>query len=211
MDPTFARLVLAPRVGAFLAAHPELHLELAVRDGLGDLVAEGFDVAVRFGEPAPSALIGRRLAEVRVLTCASPAYLERRGRPRSPADLAKSRHECLLFVDPATGASFPWEFHRGRRRQTVPVAGQLVVNDALTHLEACLAGAGVAQVFAWGIEAHLAAGRLVNLFPGWSDERFPLWAYHPSRRFVPAKLRAFLDFLATTQDAGQASGSTSAG
>ena len=197
VDPTFARLVLVPRLEAFLAAYPDLQVELVIRDSIGDLVGEGFDAAVRFGEPAPSSLIIRQLLQVRVLTCASPRYLSRRGRPESPCDLAKDQHECLLFRDPATGTPFPWEFHHGKKIITVPVTGRLILNDALTHLEACVAGMGVAQVFELGIEALLKRGQLINLFPDWSDEHFPLYIYHTSHHFVPAKLRVFLDFLGT--------------
>jgi DNA-binding transcriptional LysR family regulator len=197
VDPTFARLVLVPRLEAFLTAYPDLQVELVIRDSIGDLVGEGFDAAVRFGEPAPSSLIIRRLLQVRVLTCASPRYLSRRGRPESPRDLAKDKHECLLFRDPVTGTPFPWEFHHGKKIIIVPVTGRLTLNDASTHLEACVAGMGVAQVFELGIEALLKNGKLVNLFPDWSDEYFPLYIYHTSRHFVPAKLRVFLDFLGT--------------
>src|SRR5580692_9845938 len=80
VDPFFARLVLAPRLGKFLATYPELSLEILGRDRLGDLVADGFDAALRFGEPEPSSLVARRLLDTRVLTCAAPAYLARRGR-----------------------------------------------------------------------------------------------------------------------------------
>jgi len=193
-DPTFARLFLVPRLGEFLDAYPEIEIELTVRDSLGDLVAEGFDAAIRFGEPEPSSLIVRRLLAVRVVTCAAPEYLGRRGRPASPEEL--KGHECLLFRDSATGKPFPWEFHRGRKIATVSVGGRLVLNDALTQLEACLAGMGVAQLFDLGLEPLLDGGRLVQLFPEWSDECFPLHVYHSSRNFVPAKLRAFLDFVA---------------
>jgi DNA-binding transcriptional LysR family regulator len=197
VDPTFARLVLVPRINVFLTAHPDLQVELVVRDSIGDLIGEGFDAAVRFGEPAPSSLIIRRLLQVRVLTCAAPAYLRRRGLPKSPPDLAREKHECLLFRDPASGTPFPWEFHHGKKIVRVPVTGRLIINDALTHLEACLAGLGVAQVFELGIESLLKTRKLINLFPDWSDEVFPLYVYHTSPHFVPAKLRAFLDFLAT--------------
>jgi DNA-binding transcriptional LysR family regulator len=197
VDPTFARLVLVPGLGAFLEAYPDLHVELAIRDEIGDLISEGFDAAIRFGEPKPSSLIVRRLLQVRVLTCASPGYMRRRGKPTSPTDLAKDGHECLLFRDSSTGAPFPWEFHRGKKFFAVPVTGRLIVNDALTHLEACLAGMGIAQIFQLGSEALLKNGKLINLFPDLSDELFPLYVYHTSRHFVPAKLRAFLDFLDT--------------
>jgi DNA-binding transcriptional LysR family regulator len=195
VDPTFSRLFLAPRIGGFLAAHPALKMELVIRDRLGDLVAEGFDAAIRFGEPEPSGLIVRRLLQMRVLTCASPSYVKRRGKPATPRELQTKNHECLLFRDSATGQPFPWEFHHGKQRVTVQVKGQLVVNDALTHLEACIAGGGVAQVFDLDIDHLLKSGKLVNLFPDWSDELFPLYLYHTSRRNVPLKLRTFIDFI----------------
>jgi DNA-binding transcriptional LysR family regulator len=198
IDPTFARVYLAPRVGAFLEAHPELQLELSVRDQIGDLIAEGLDAALRFGEPEPSSLIARRLLQVRVLTCAAPAYIARRGRPRIPRDLQTGGHECLLFRDPATGRPFQWEFHQGKKKLTVEVSGRLVVNDAQVQLEACTAGHGIAQVMDFSAAPLLESGKLVNLFPEWADELFPLYLYHPSRHFVPAKLRVFSDFIVSS-------------
>ena len=195
VDPTFSRLFLAPRLGDFLATHPALQMELVIRDRLGDMVGEGFDAAIRFGEPEPSSLIVRRLLQVRVLTCAAPAYLKRRGKPVTPQELQTKNHECLLFRDSATGRPFPWEFHCGKQRTTVQIKGQLVLNDALTQLDACIAGCGVAQVFDLDINHLLKSGRLVNLFPDWSDELFPLYLYHTSRRNVPLKLRTFIDFI----------------
>ena len=195
VDPTFARLFLAPRLGIFLQAHPALRLELMASDRLGDMIADGFDVAIRFGEPEPSALIVRRLLRTRVLTCASPAYLKRHGRPRRPQELETKNHECLLFRDSATGRPFPWEFHQGKNRIPVAVKGRLILNDGLTQLDTCLAGHGVAQMFDLGISQLLGSGKLINLFPDWSDELFPLHLYHTSRRIVPVKLRAFIDFV----------------
>lgn len=194
VDPYFSRLVLASKLGEFLAAHRELSLDLVTRDSLGDLVADGFDVAIRFGEPEPSALVARRLLETRVLTCASPSYIARHGHPARPRDIGNGRHVCILFRDPQTGRPFPWEFHRATRIVNVPVAGRLIVNDLMTMLGACLAGHGIGQVLELGIEDLLRKRRLVNLFPEWSDERFPLVAFHPSRHLPPAKVRAFLDF-----------------
>ena len=193
VDPWFARLVLAPRLSGFLAAHPALSLELLVRDTLGDLVGEGFDVAVRFGEPEPSALIARKLLETRILACAAPTYLARHGRPRHPRDLAQ--HECLLYRDPVTGHPFPWEFHNGREIVEVKVTGRLVLNDLATKLAACVAGHGIAQSIAFGLDALLSNGELVQILPDWAEERFPLYSYYPSRHLPPAKVRAFLDFV----------------
>jgi DNA-binding transcriptional LysR family regulator len=201
VEPSFARLFLAPRIGLFLKAYPEVRLEMLVRHRLGDLVAERIDAAILFGEPVPSALIARRLLQVHILTCASPEYIARCGRPRKPIDLESEKHECLLFRDPATGKPFPWEFHRGKKRLGVNVTGRLTVNDALTCVALCVAGNGVAQLIDLTIEPLLKNGKLINLFPEWTDELFPLYVYYPSRHSVPAKLRVFLDFLVSSLEA----------
>jgi DNA-binding transcriptional LysR family regulator len=193
VDPWFARLVLAPRLSGFLADYPALSVELVIRDTLGDLVADGFDAAVRFGEPEPSGLIARKLLETRILTCAAPVYLAHHGKPRHPRDL--SHHECLLFRDPVTGRPFPWEFHRAGEVIEVKVSGRLVVNDLATKLTACAAGHGISQTFELGLDPLLASGELVQILADWAEERFPLYSYHPSRHLPPAKVRAFLDFV----------------
>ena len=177
----------------FLAAHPQLSLELVVRDTVGDLVSEAFDVAVRFGEPEPSGLIARKLLETRIFTCAAPAYLARCGLPRHPRDL--ERHECLLFRDPATGRPFAWEFHRAGKVVKVKVTGKLTLNDLATKLTACAAGHGISQSLEFGLGPLLASGELVQILADWAEERFPLYVYHPSRRLPPAKVRAFVDFV----------------
>lgn len=194
-DPWFASILLAPRLRSFILAYPQLTLDLVVRDRLGDLVSEGFDAAVRFGEPEPSGLITRKLLETRIITCASPFYIERHGRPEHPSDLASERHECLLFRDPVTGRPFDWEFHRAGEVLPVNVHGRLVLNEAATAVAACVAGLGIAQPMALGTEAMLQDGRLVELFPDWNGELFPLHVYHPSRHLPPAKVRAFLRFV----------------
>lgn len=192
-DPWFARLVLAPRLSGFLGAHPALSLELMVRDTLGDLVSDGFDVALRFGEPEPSALVARKLLETRILTCAAPSYLARHGCPQHPLDVA--RHECLMSRDPVTGRPFDWEFRRGEEVVEVKVTGRLVLNDLATKLVACTAGHGIAQTFEFGLDALLASGDLVQILPEWAEERFPLYVYYPSRHLPPAKVRGFIEFV----------------
>ena len=195
VDPFFSRLILGPALGGFLERHPALEVELRTRDDLGDLVGDGFDLALRFGHPQPSSLVARKLLDLRVLTVASPGYLKRFGQPAHPQELESGRHRCIQFRDPATGRAFPWEFHRGRRRIVLPTQGALTVNDAGTLQSACEAGYGIAQMFALPQDPLFAGKRLVTLFPDWPDERFPLYAYHPSRHHVPAKTRAMLDFV----------------
>ncbi len=195
VDPLFSRMVLAPKLSAFLLRNPGLELRIETRERMADLVSDGFDLAVRFGEPTPSSLIARRLLDARILTVASPLYIEQHGRPAHPQDLASAAHECILAIDPATGRPFDWEFWRGNETISVAVNGRLTVTDSGTKLGACLAGFGVAQVIELGIAQHCRRGALINLFPDWPDERFPLYVYYASRSHVPAKLRKFIDFI----------------
>jgi len=192
-DAFTSRLLLSPHIRRFLELYPELSLELIARDRLGDLVAEGFDVAVRFGEPPSSSLVARKLIDTRIVTVATPDYLDRHGRPEKPADLAN--HVCIQVRDPVTGQPFPWEFQRGRKLIKVPTSGRLLLTDVGTILGACLSGAGVAQIKALGIQKLLDDGQLIDLFPDWPDERFPLYALYPSRHLPAAKVRAFIDFV----------------
>jgi len=192
IDPFFLPLVLAGRLGAFCDLHPELAIEFVTSEHVGDLVAEGIDLAIRFGQPRLSTLVSRKLVEAPILTMASPAYLERHGRPGHPSDLA--RHRCLQFLDPYTGRPFEWEFVRGGETIEVPTSGPLTFTDPKSMLTECVAGAGVAQIIGWGVGDLLANGALIDLFPDWHGERFPLFAFHPSRKHPPAKVRAFIDF-----------------
>jgi len=196
VEPFFSRLVLAPRLGDFIARYPELELEIVTSDEMGDLVAQGLDAAIRFGPPPSSALVARHLLDTRILTVAAPRYLAKHGRPERPEDLAQ--HACIQFRDPRTGRPFGWEFHAKGRVVAVATSGPLTVSDVGTMLGACHAGAGIAQVMALGVREMLASGELVELFPDWPDETFPLYALYPSRQHLPAKLRAFLDFCAET-------------
>jgi DNA-binding transcriptional LysR family regulator len=196
IDPFFARIALAARLTEFLERYPELSVELITKDSVGDLVADRFDLAVRFVDPPVSSLVAKRLTETRILTVASPAYLARHGRPKHPKDVAE--HQRILFPNPLTSQPFEWEFRRGREVVEIPVAGHLLVSDAGTMLDACIAGAGVAQILELGTEQLVRSRQLINLFPDWSGERFPLYAMYPRRRFMPAKLQAFVEFCSAS-------------
>jgi DNA-binding transcriptional LysR family regulator len=192
VDALVARIFIGPRVTRFLSENSSMSLDVTVRDRLGDMIAEGFDVAVRFGEPEPSSLITRKLLETRVMTCASPDYLKRRGRPQRPREL--TNHECILFRDPRTGRPFEWVFQRGAKSLSVKVTGRFTVNDSAAQLAACVAGQGIAQPLELELRDRGDLG-LVELFPSWSEERYPLYVYYPSRQLPPAKVRAFVDFV----------------
>jgi DNA-binding transcriptional LysR family regulator len=194
IDPFFLPLVLAGRLGAFCERYPELAIEFVTSARVGDLVSEGIDLAIRFGQPRLATLVSRKLIEAPILTLASPRYLKRCGKPKHPSDLV--RHRCLQFVDPHSGRPFDWEFIRGKEIIAVPTTGPLTFSEPQSMLQECVAGTGIAQVIGWSIKELLASGALIDLFPDWHGERFPLFAFHPSRKHPPAKVRAFVEFCA---------------
>lgn len=193
IDPYFSRIVLAKHLATVLARYPELFVELIMRDSVGDLVADGFDLALRFGEPPVGSFVARKLTETRVITVASPAYLKTHGRPKHPKDIEHA--DCIDFYDGVRGRAYEWEMRRKTKVLPLRVKGRLLTSDSGTLLAACEAGAGIAQVLEIGCEHLLRSGRLVELFPQWSDERFALYAIYPSRHHRAAKVRAFIDFV----------------
>ena len=156
------------------------------------IVADGFDLAVRFGPPPMGTLIARKLLETRIITVASPRYVAEHGKPGNPEEVRK--HQRIMFYNPLTAKPFEWECNRGKKVTEIPAEGRLLVSDVETMLGACIAGAGIAQVMEIGVEQMMRDGLLVDLFPDWSDERFPLYALFPSRRHRAAKVEAFIVF-----------------
>jgi len=192
-DPYFSRIVLSKHLAKFLARYPELFVELIMRDSVGDLVADGFDLALRFGEPPVGSFVARKLTEARVITVASPSYIKAHGKPKHPKEIEK--RDCIDFYDAASGRPYDWELRRKNEVLSLRVKGRLLTSDSGTLIGACEAGFGIAQVIDIGSERLLRSGRLVELFPGWSEECFPLYAIFPSRLHRGAKVRAFIDFV----------------
>jgi DNA-binding transcriptional LysR family regulator len=142
----------------------------------------------------PSNLVARKLMETRIITVAAPSYIKKHGKPNSPDELGN--HICIQFRNPETGKPFPWEFHRGRKKIVMDTPNTLLLNDGGTLHSTCLAGYGMAQIMSFGSEQFITNGQLVNLFPQWGDETFPLYGIYPSRQQLPAKTRAFVDYVA---------------
>jgi len=140
-----------------------------------------------------SSLIARKLVDMQMITVAAPSYLKRYGHPKHPNEL--NDHACIHFRDPLSGQAYDWEFHKGREIITVPTKSRLMVSDAGTMFTEAIAGTGIAQVFAAVVRDLTENGSLIQLFPDWSDETFPLYAYYPSRHHPAAKVRAFVDFV----------------
>jgi DNA-binding transcriptional LysR family regulator len=196
VDPFFSKTVLAAKLPGFLEKYPELSVELIMRDNVGDLVADGFDVAIRFGNPPSGTLVARKLLDTSILTVASPDYLSKHGRPNHPRDVVN--YDRILFLNPVTAKPFEWEFHRGAEVIRVSAEGRLLVSDVETMHEVCTKGGGIAQVMSIGTQRLIREHALVDLFPDWPNERFPLYALFPSRRHLAAKVRTFIEFCLST-------------
>ena len=186
---SFGRVTLMPELPAFFERYPEISLELHFSDGSVDLIAEGFDLAVRTGNFTDSRLTTRLLTRGAQVTVASPRYLARYGEPATPQDL--HGHNCLI-----SRFGPEWSF-RGEdgRPFTLRVHGNAVINSGDALREAAVAGTGVAQGTWWLYRKDLERGDLRAILPGWQGEGAPVSVLYPPQRHLPAKLRAFIDFL----------------
>ena len=182
-----AQRVLVPLLPALLARHPKLHVDLQVSDAYVDVVQSGFDVVLRIGALADSDLVARKLAPDPRILCASPSYLALRGRPTRVADLV--HHDCLM-----RSGSSGWSFESDGRERTVQASGRLSSNSHLPLRRACVEGLGIAIFALWDAQEDLDAGRLEQLsLDAEPVSNVNLWAVYPSRTFVPAKVRVFVD------------------
>jgi len=190
---SFAQRVLLPLLPALLERHPQLHVDLRLTDAMVDLVAERIDVAVRLGRLPDSDLVARRLTGFDFVVCAAPAYLEQHGRPRRPADLA--RHAAVIFeMGPRRSR---WRFRRAGEECEVEVSGRCVMTNAMAVRRCAELGLGVALLPRWLVAEELAAGMLAAVLTRYeataTDFEPGVWLLHPSRRYVPLKVRAFIE------------------
>lgn len=191
---TFARLHVIPALPTFLAAHPELEIDVVLDDRPIDLIGEGIDVSLRMGRLADTTLVARRLATARRLVIAAPGYLSRAGRPKNPADLAN--HETLVFSQQDSA----WDFQRAGRSVSVSVRGRARFSAAEGIRTAVLANMGLTVASEWMFTPELADGRVEAVLSDWSLPDIDLWAVFPSGRMATAKARAFADFVQTVVD-----------
>lgn len=189
---SFAASQLTPALLDFASAYPQLALEVASTDRMVNLVEEGFDVAVRIGQLEDSSLVARRLAPVRLVTCASPDYLQRAGKPATPEELAA--HEAIIDTNVPEPAV--WTFGGNGRAASVRVAGRLRFSGAEACVSAARRGLGVTRTPAFAAAADLRAGTLVALLCDFEPQRLHVHAVYPHARHLAPKVRAFVDFLA---------------
>lgn len=186
--------VLVPALPEFFARYPGIRLELGCSDRWVDLIGEGVDCAVRGGEITDQNLIARRVGAMRYVTSASPAYLERCGRPLHPDDL--KHHHCLDYFSARTGRIYDWYFARRGERVRVTPQSKFGLNDSYAYAAAGLAGIGIVQMANFLMEPMIRDGRMVSILEDWSNEPMPVHVVYPQNRHLSTKVRVFVDWVA---------------
>jgi DNA-binding transcriptional LysR family regulator len=189
----FSQLHLAPALADFLTAQPRVTVDLSAEDRVVDLVSERFDLAIRMGRIKDATLVARKLADDRLVVCGAPAYFARRGLPRTPGELLG--HNCLRYANIPT--RLDWRFRDAAGEiSIVPVTGSLIAGNGAVLREAAVAGLGLAVLPSYMVADELRTGRLKAILADYKRGDIGVYAVYLNRRHLPAKLRAFVDFLA---------------
>ena len=184
------RMHLQPILAEFLATFPEVDVQLSLQDGAANLLEEHIDVALRIGALADSSMIAVRVGESRRVACASPAYLESRGTPMSPTDL--STHDCISY--PPVQLPSAWRFKRDQIEYVVPVRSRLIVSNLELACDAARSGVGITIALSHHVAGSIKSGELIPLLQSFQPPSLPVSLVYSPNRFMPVKLRAFLDF-----------------
>jgi len=193
MSNGVARIFVLPRLPEFMQAHPLIELELSSTDRLVDLVREGFDCVLRVGPLVDSSLVARTLGVFRIINCASPAYLKRHGTPKTLDDLA--RHQLIHYVSTLGARSPGWEYPDGTGYASLPMTGSITVNNSDSYTAACVAGLGLIQGPAAGLQPLIDAGQLVEVMPDCRAEPMPVSLLYANRRNLPRRVQAFMTWI----------------
>ncbi len=188
-----ASSLVIPRLPEFLDTHPAVQVELSTTDRRMDLIREGFDCVVRVGTLENSNLVARPLGALRIINCASPAYLQHHGEPQGPSDMPN--HRLVHYVQTLGKRPEGWEYYDGKRYCSIAVPGVITVNSAAAYQAACLAGLGIIQVPEVGVRSEIEAGRLVEVLSDYPVEPMPVNLLYATRRNLPRRLQVFMDWL----------------
>jgi len=188
---SFGSLHLAAAIADYMAAYPDVAVELTLNDRIVDLVEEGYDVAVRIARLADSSLIARRLAPCHHVVCASPGYLKLHGRPEHPADLAQ--HNCLGYSYRARGDE--WRFDGPDGSIAIQLKEMLQTNNGDALCAAAVAGGGIAILPTFIAGSDMIAGRLTPILAQYRIPEIAIYALYPPGRHLSVKVRSFVDFL----------------
>jgi DNA-binding transcriptional LysR family regulator len=187
--------VIIPALPDFYARYPDIQLELGVSDRQVDIIAENVDCVVRGGELTDQSLVARRIGEFYLVSCASPAYLKRHGKPRHPGELEDS-HKLIRYASPRNGKMYNFEYYRDGETITLDGRHLLSVNDSRAGVVAALAGLGVLHTATFLVQDHISSGQLEPLFTEWCGGAVPLHVVYPPNRHLSNKVRVFVDWIA---------------
>jgi DNA-binding transcriptional LysR family regulator len=197
-----AKALVEPHLGEFYARYPKLRLELVMAESLSNIIADGCDAGIRLGRSLADHVVAVPVTpQLSMAVVGAPAYFERHGVPKTPADLAT--HNCINYRYSGSGAIHDWDFNEpGKKGQhfTQAVSGNLTTNDDEGMTRAALQGLGLIQNIDIAILPYLADGRLVRVLRDWAHTQAGFYLYTPTREQMPAKVRAFLDFLVEKRD-----------
>ncbi|MBP7790259.1 MAG: LysR family transcriptional regulator [Zoogloea sp.] len=188
----FGRRHIAPHAPSFRERYPDLKLSFNFTDSVVDLVREGYDMSIRIGEVTDPNYVTVPLFPNRRVVCGTPGYFERHGIPRSPEELAK--HNCLAF-NLQGGQQRGWNFIRDGKVVSIRVEGDLACNDGELLFSWVKQGIGIGWRSTWEIQAELKRGTLVTVLDEFAALSYPIQAVYPQQRFLPAKVRHFIDYL----------------
>ena len=188
---TFASLHIVPRLPIFLAAHPDLSIDLVLDDRAIDLIEEGVDLGLRLGELRDSSVTARKVATSRRVVVGAPAYFERAGIPKVPAEL--TGHAAVIYTQHGGGDT--WSFRSGASDVSVSASGRLRVSAVEGMRAAVLGGIGLAITSEWMFAPELASGAVRTVLPEWTLPNVDLWAVFPTGRMASARARAFAAFV----------------
>lgn len=197
-----ARLVIAPALPTLFRDHPDLELDLGSTDRAVDLVLENVDCALRVGKLADSNLVARRLGSFALINCASPDYLKAFGMPQSPVDL--HAHKAVNYLSPARGRAAGWEWMEAGKLHTLAMPCNVAVNNAETYIACALSGLGLIQIPRYDVRAHLAAGELVEVMPGYRAPSLPVNMVFAHRAQLSRRMQVFMAWLGGLLDEIQA-------
>lgn len=200
---SFAVREIIPRLPAFQSQHPQLRIDLALTDSRQDLIEEAIDVALRFGPMPDSTMTARKLMVSPRLIAAAPAYLERAGRPKTPAELASHK----IILGPSSAGTTGWSFQRNGKTTSVRVESNLLITVNEGTTAAAVAGMGIISTSLIGCRTEIESGQLVKILPEWTIGSVEVNAVLAGGRNAKASSRAFVDYLAASfQEAGRSVG-----
>lgn len=191
----YAHYRLLPRLSEFCSRYPDLKINLHVSNQNIDFSEDKFDVAIRGSELNDSGMVARRLEDAELIVVGTPSYLQHHPAPVVPADLVN--HECIQYALPSTGRKTPWTFIEHGKVINVETTGRfLCQEDFLATLTLVKNGAGLMQVYRFTVEQELKRGELIEILPAYAGTSRPFILIYPYTRYVPLKIRKFIDFLA---------------